>query len=131
MTKATILVVDDDQIEVLLSTTWLQNAGYEVLQAASGDEAADILRTGTHIDLVLTDWNMPGSRLDGIGLAKLAGALHPELPVVLRTTNHEAADHVPSVIPPITIIYKAYSPKNLPELVGRLLKQGISTLGQS
>ena len=122
MTKATILVVDDDQIEVLLSTTWLENAGYEVLQAASGDEAADLLRTGTHIDLVLTDWNMPGSRLDGIGLAKFARDRDPECPIILRTANNDAADRVPSINPPIKIIYKPYSPKDLPELVALSLR---------
>ena len=53
------MVVDDDQIEVMLSAPWLENAGFEVLQAASCDEAADLLRTDIRVDFVLKNWIMP------------------------------------------------------------------------
>ena len=59
MTRAVILVVDDDDAirRVMLRT--LQREGYPCLGAASADEARSIL-TEQDVALMLTDMNMPG-----------------------------------------------------------------------
>jgi len=62
-----ILIADDDQdIRLLLSKT-LQKWGYEVILAADGAEAWDILQK-EEIHFVITDWMMPG--IDGVELCK-------------------------------------------------------------
>jgi len=59
MSLGRILVVDDDpQIRRVMRTT-LTGAGYEVVDARSGEEALEKLRTVRH-DLMLLDMNMPG-----------------------------------------------------------------------
>src|SRR5205823_3309334 len=59
--RATILVVEDEGAVRYLAARLLSRAGYEVLQAASGEEAVASARQhrGT-IDLVLSDVVMPG-----------------------------------------------------------------------
>jgi len=59
MSKAKILIVDDEpQLRRVISTTLVAN-GYTVEQARTGEEALNKLREQKH-DLVLLDLNMPG-----------------------------------------------------------------------
>ena len=59
MSKAKILIVDDEpQLRRVMSTTLVAN-GYSVEQARTGEEALNKLREQKH-DLVLLDLNMPG-----------------------------------------------------------------------
>lgn len=56
---STVLVVDDDSIMQLALTRRLQDQGFEVLNAASGEEALELLTTKT-ADVVVSDVIMPG-----------------------------------------------------------------------
>jgi len=62
-----VLVVDDSRSQRMLLAAGLRGAGYEVLQAASAGEAIDLCR-GAQIDLILSDWMMPG--MNGIDLCR-------------------------------------------------------------
>ncbi len=64
----------------------LRDAGYEAIEAISGDEAIDILRAGVAVDLVLSDVRMPGST-DGLALLAFVRQNLAELPVIL-TSGH-------------------------------------------
>ena len=55
-----ILAVDDEPDLRSLLRILLKNRGYEVLEAASGREAVDLVRTEPRIDLVIMDIMMPG-----------------------------------------------------------------------
>ena len=46
----------------------IENAGFEVIEAANADEALQILESRSNIRVVLTDIHMPGS-IDGLKLA--------------------------------------------------------------
>ncbi len=67
MAKA--LVVDDSRaIRMILGKT-LRELGYEVMEAANGQQALDVIAIEkTAVSLVLTDWNMP--ELNGLELVK-------------------------------------------------------------
>jgi two-component system chemotaxis response regulator CheY len=64
----------------------LKGAGYNVIEAADGQEALDKAR-GETVDLVLTDQNMP--RMDGITLVQnLRGlATYATTPILILTTE--------------------------------------------
>ncbi len=66
--KATrVLVVDDSPIMLAVLVKHLTSAGYDVFQAADGNEAlARIKKNG--IQLVITDWEMPG--MNGLELCQ-------------------------------------------------------------
>lgn len=63
----TVLIVDDSRSQRLLIAAGLRDAGYSVLQAANGREALDLCAR-LEVDLVLSDWMMPG--MTGIDLCR-------------------------------------------------------------
>lgn len=64
MDKIRILAVDDEPDLRGLLRILLTHKGYEVLEAASGQEAVDLVRSEPRIDLVIMDIMMPG--LNGV-----------------------------------------------------------------
>ncbi len=81
-----VLLVEDEGLIRLLLAEGLAEAGFSVLEASTGDEALRLLVDPDHVDLVVTDIQMPG-RTDGNGVAAAARALHPDIPVVYMTGN--------------------------------------------
>lgn len=62
-----ILTVDDDRLLLAVLELGMKNAGYDILQAASGEEALEVIARRTP-DLAILDISMPG--MSGITLAK-------------------------------------------------------------
>ncbi|TPG52150.1 response regulator [Sphingomonas glacialis] len=87
---ARLLVVEDELLIRMLITDVLRDAGYEVIEAVSGDEALDLLKAGVVFDLVLSDVRMPGST-DGLALLAFARQNLAELPFIL-TSGHLAPE---------------------------------------
>jgi CheY-like chemotaxis protein len=76
----TVLVVDDEESLRTLARVILEDAGYEVLEAASGREALETIANDPPIHILLTDIVMPG--LSGPELAARVRADVPEIAVV-------------------------------------------------
>ena len=66
------LVVDDSAAQRLVLAKNLENWGYQVAQAASGDAALQLCET-TRFDLILSDWMMPG--MNGLDFCRAFRAL--------------------------------------------------------
>lgn len=88
-----ILVVDDDDEVREITLSVLADAGYEVLAAADGREAIELLGDTLKIDLLLTDVVMPG--IDGIALGNLARARFPALRIIYATGFLNIAQALP------------------------------------
>jgi DNA-binding response OmpR family regulator len=85
----TVLIADDSRTTQLLVRTTLQRLpDTTFLSADNGREALHVLGT-QHVDLLVTDINMP--ELDGVGLVREARKLHTaaELPILLITAKGE------------------------------------------
>jgi two-component system NtrC family response regulator len=82
MRTRTILVVDDDESLRRVTELQLEEAGYRVLTAASGEQALRILEEQS-LPLVITDFKMPG--LSGMELLKEVRSSFPETSVVMIT----------------------------------------------
>ncbi|MGH8256319.1 MAG: response regulator, partial [Steroidobacteraceae bacterium] len=82
----TILAVDDSASMRQMIGVTLRTAGYEVVEAADGDEALEYARKH-RVDLVLADVNMPG--IDGITLVAQLRTLpsYHLTPLLLLTTE--------------------------------------------
>jgi len=107
-----LLVEDEDAVRGLLREV-LEEAGYTVLQAASGVEALRVSRAhaGT-VDLLLTDVVMPG--MGGREVATLLAAQRPGLRVLFASgyTAEAIARH--GVLEPGTdLIHKPFTPDAL------------------
>src|ERR1700740_3620515 len=79
--KPVVLIVEDDELVRAAIVVELEEAGFEVLTAESGDEASFMLPKMQRIDLLLTDIRMPG-RINGWVLADMARCRRPDLPVI-------------------------------------------------
>ena len=82
----TILCIDDEEIPRTLRKLILQKQGYQVVTAASGTEALEVLDRES-IDLVLSDQMMPG--MTGTELARTVKATRPTMPVILISGVNE------------------------------------------
>ena len=87
----TILVVEDSEVTRSLVVSILQDHNYRILEADDGRHAWNRLNKH-HVDLVLTDIQMP--RMDGLQLLqKIRGSDdYADLPVVILTTLGEPED---------------------------------------
>jgi sigma-B regulation protein RsbU (phosphoserine phosphatase) len=70
-----VLVVDDSRAQRLILSSYLGRWGYTVFEAASGEEALEICGT-EKIDLVVSDWMMPG--ISGLDFCKIFRTLDRE-----------------------------------------------------
>lgn len=77
-----ILVVDDEEMIRRSTTRYLKMKGYDVIQAESAERALEILRAEA-VDLVVTDYRLPG--MNGLELATAIKKDDPGLPVFVFT----------------------------------------------
>src|SRR3984957_2119777 len=82
----TILCVDDEETPRTLRKLILQKQGYQVITAASGAEALEVLDR-VSINLVLSDQMMPG--MTGTELTKSIKASRSAMPVILISGVNE------------------------------------------
>jgi len=84
------MVVDDSRAIRLILARTLRDIGFEVSQAASGNEALALLPTqGDRLSLLLVDWNMPGiSGLDFVRQVRCNPAMDSVV-IVMVTTETE------------------------------------------
>lgn len=82
MMSKNILVVDDEENLRRVMQIQLQQNGYDVKTALSGDDALQLL-AATPFDLVLTDLKMPG--MSGLQLLKRIRTEFPEVVVIMIT----------------------------------------------
>lgn len=67
-----VLVVDDSRVQRKILSSSLRRWGYEVLTAGSGAEALNLCRNAP-VDLVISDWMMPG--MNGLAFCRAFRAL--------------------------------------------------------
>jgi CheY-like chemotaxis protein len=79
-----ILVVEDEAAVRELLMRVLQDAGYLVAAAKNGTEAVEMAEHQPPFDLLITDYAMRG--MNGVELAKVLRAKHPDLKVLITST---------------------------------------------
>ncbi|AMB84904.1 hypothetical protein AWM79_06105 [Pseudomonas agarici] len=76
-----VLIVEDDPAILMVLSHYLSGEGYRVLQAENGEEAFKILATKPNLDLMVTDFRLPGG-VCGVDIAEPAIKLRPDLKVI-------------------------------------------------
>lgn len=79
-TKATILLVEDEELLRAGVQEVLEIQGYKVITAPDGEQALACLGAQT-IDLIITDLVMP--KMDGVDFVKQLREVKPDLPVIV------------------------------------------------
>ena len=85
-----ILVVDDEPRVRKTAVRVLRKLGYEVIEAASGDEALASMEKNKDIDLLFSDIMMPGG-MNGRELASIVTKKYPKVKIQL-TSGYENVD---------------------------------------
>jgi PAS domain S-box-containing protein len=85
--QKTILLVEDEELLAMAEKDILENFGYNVVMANSGEEAVEIVGKTPAIDLVLMDINL-GAGIDGTEAAVLI-LRHRDIPVVFLSSHTE------------------------------------------
>ncbi len=79
---ATVLVVEDEELLRIFAVQLVEDAGFQVLEAANADQAIAILEKRSDISLLLTDIHMPGS-MDGLKLAHAVRHRWPPIKIII------------------------------------------------
>ena len=133
VTKATVLVVDDERAVLELLRLHLENDGYTVIAAADaviGGKA--LVERAAEIDLLILDAKLP--YMSGIEFASvlIADTTLPPIPMILITGHEEFADR--AVLLDVPCLMKPFSADRLLELVEKTLartpKQAAAALKQ-
>jgi CheY-like chemotaxis protein len=100
-----VLVAEDDPTLRSLIAMGLEKDGYELLEAADGEEA---MRLGERhldsVDLLLTDDRMPG--VNGHELTRTLRSIRPDLKVIVMSgtaADEPAAPDLPTLLKPFTL----------------------------
>ena len=101
-----VLVADDEGPLRLIIAETLQDAGFHVLEAGSGDEALARLEECKQVCLLISDVRMPG--LDGYKLSQMLHKQRPEFPIILMTGYAEEPPAELLNIPAVTFLYKPF-----------------------
>jgi two-component system phosphate regulon response regulator PhoB len=118
-----VLVVEDESAIAELVALNLRHSGYDVILAATADEAQAAVDRVLP-DLVLLDWMLPGQ--SGLQLAKRwrSQARTRELPVIMLTARHEEADKISGLDAGADdYLTKPFSPKELLARIRAVLRR--------
>jgi PAS domain S-box-containing protein len=79
----TILIAEDDAVSFSLLESYLSKENFKLIHAKNGQEAIQVVREKSDIDLILMDVRMP--KLDGYTAIKEIKKINPEIPVIAQT----------------------------------------------
>jgi CheY-like chemotaxis protein len=100
-TKAIVLVVEDDPLLRLLAVDFLEEEGFDVVEAANADIAVCILEERKDIRIVFTDIDMPGS-MNGMKLAAAVRGRWPPIEIIIVSGHNRPQD---SELPARAVFY--------------------------
>ena len=93
------LLVDDEEVVRASTSDMLQELGYRVQEADSGESALAWVNEGAHPDLLVTDHLMPG--MTGVDLARALRSRIVDLPVLI-VSGYAEAEGVAADLPRLT-----------------------------
>ena len=111
-----ILLVDDDPMVAETTVGMLEVLGHRVTVASSAGRALEMLVADSNVDLVITDYAMPG--MTGKELAQRIRETRPGLPVVLASGYADLAAQDDSGLPRLD---KPYALDKLASVIGAMV----------
>jgi len=113
-----LLMVEDDVLISAIIADELRDYGFAVLEASTGEQAIEWLKSVPEIAILFTDINLPGD-VDGRELAVRARAMRPDLPIVYASGRY-AAFGVDGMVTRSLFVPKPYRPADVCALMARL-----------
>ena len=113
-----ILVVDDEPSIRRFAARVLLEEGFDVLEAADGEQALQIVEAGG-VSVLVSDVVMP--RLNGVQLMERLARSHPQLPVLLMSGYAARELQGMGIAAPCALLTKPFAAERLVEEVRRCL----------
>ena len=110
-----VLVVDDDDLVRTVAVDTLEDAGFEVIEAATAEEALDRCEERT-ADVLFTDIMLSGN----LEIAERCREAHPDIPVIY-TTGYSLRAHRP--VPGSRLLHKPYQSAELVRVISAVVGQ--------
>jgi CheY-like chemotaxis protein len=115
-----VLLVEDEPMVREMIVETLRDEGLDVIEAATGDQAVDLLEEPSDIDVLVTDVRMPG-KIDGIDVAVRARELHPGIAIIVVSGYAvDLWERLEKLDPPPVFLRKPYRTKEVLEVVRQL-----------
>ena len=119
---ATVLVVEDEAIVLVLSESIIQHAGYHTITASTLAEALALIDSNIEIDVVLTDVCLGSEQEGGFAVGRAAQVKRPGIPV-LYTTARALTDGLKALAAePNGYLEKPYTDEQLVGAIASLLR---------
>jgi CheY-like chemotaxis protein len=116
---STILVVEDEILVRLAVCDYLRECGYRVLEAASGEDAQAVFRSGEPVEILFSDIDL-GRGMNGFALATWVRQTYPGVRILLTSGVTRMAQEA-SQLCDGPFIDKPYSHHTLADHIKRLL----------
>ncbi len=116
-----VLLVEDEALIAELIAEALEEHGFSVHAVSNATDALAHLSSGSRVDILFTDINLPGE-LDGTALAERLRGLVPDLPVIYASGRWSLLERLGSLPLSITL-QKPYSAARACAAVDVLISQ--------
>ncbi len=121
-TGKTILVVDDEPGNRRLYSEILRQGGHRVIERSDAVSAMGLVREGTAIDLVITDYRMPD--MSGLEFITALRQVLPSVPVIMITAYASIDNYFQSLnLGVFEYINKPFVKKEFERIVQAALRQ--------
>lgn len=110
------LLVDDEELVRMSTAHMLSEFGYDVVEAASGESALQMVRDGLVPSLLVTDHLMPG--MTGAQLIEALKVIQPSLPALI-VSGYAEAEAIDPAVPRMT---KPFRSSELAQTLSEILK---------
>jgi CheY-like chemotaxis protein len=84
-TAYVVLVVENERLERVSTAMHLRKSGFDVIEAADGDEARRVLDS-VHVNVVFADLAMPG-QTNGLALLRWLRERHPAIKTIVQSSS--------------------------------------------
>jgi CheY-like chemotaxis protein len=111
-----VLLVDDEDLVRMSTADMLSNCGYEVVEAASAEEALVLLEREPHVDFLVTDHLMTG--MTGVDLAHAVRERRPGTPILILSGFSEAE----TIAPDLHRLHKPFRQSDLSASLANLVR---------
>ena len=90
-TRHVVLIVEDEPVLRIMAADMVEEAGFEVVEAADATQAMRILESRSDVNIVFTDVAMPRG-MDGVVLASVIHDRWPQIEIIVTSGYVAAAD---------------------------------------